>query len=120
MGTAINAEVVHQGERRDRLGRRHYPAERRQQLLEAFRESGLTRWAFARREGIRYTTLCTWVEKAAKTVGRAPRPEAVVRFAEVAVPASASASLEVRLPDGTLLRGGNALELAALVRAVRG
>ncbi len=116
MGTAISPELVHLGERRDRLGRRRYPAERRQQLLAAFRESGMTRRAFARREGMRYTTLCTWVEKEAKTAGQA---EAVVRFAEVAVPAGASASLEVRLPDGTLLRGGDALELAALVRAVR-
>jgi len=120
MGTAVSTELVHHGERRDRLGRRHYPAERRQQLLAAFRESGMTRTAFARREGMRYTTLCTWVEKEAKTAGREPRPEALVRFAEVAMPASAVAGLEVRLPDGTLLRGGSAPELAALVRAVRG
>jgi len=55
-----------------------------------------------------------------KTAGGEPRPEAVVRFAEVVMPASPAAGWEVRLPDGTLLRGGSALELAALVRAVRG
>lgn len=31
-----------------------------------------------------------------------------------------AAGLEVRLPDGTLLRGGNAVELAKLARALRG
>jgi hypothetical protein len=44
-----------------------------------------------------------------------------VRFAEVRLPAVAAPvpGLEVRLPDGTLLRGGSAVELAALVRALR-
>ena len=47
---------------------------------------------------------------------------AAVRFAEVklgpVIPAP-SLGLEVRLPDGTLLRGASAAELAALVQALR-
>ncbi|MBI2513261.1 MAG: hypothetical protein HYV96_14890 [Opitutae bacterium] len=97
------------------------PRERREQLLAAFRESGLTRRAFARREGIRYTTFCNWTQRAAKR-GLAAPAALPVRFAEVALPASSSPSasggvLEVRLADGTTVRGGSVEELVALVRA---
>ena len=107
------------GERRDRLGRRHVPVERRRELLADFRASGLTRTAFARREGLRYTTLCTWVQREPKAPGRPKPPGALVQFAEVALPASAAGRLEVRLADGTTLHGGQVEELAALVRALR-
>lgn len=98
------------------------PRERREQLLAAFRESGLTRRAFARREGIRYTTFCNWTQGAAKRAGAGLPAMAAVRFAEVALPTGASASggvLEVRLADGTTVCGGSIEELAALVRALR-
>ena len=120
MGTTASTELVNQGERRDRLGRRHVPAERRRALLAAFHESGQTRQAFARREGISYTTLCTWVQQEGKAVGRPVRQEAVVRFAEVAMPASAVRGLEVRLVDGTVVRGECVEEVAAVVKALRG
>ncbi len=47
-----------------------------------------------------------------------PRPPRIA-FAQVALPAAAVPGLEVRLPDGTTLRGGHVGELAALVRALR-
>lgn len=120
MGTTVTTELVHHGERRDRAGRQHVPRERREQLVAAFRESGLTRRAFARREGIRYTTFCNWTQRAAKRAGAGLPAVAPVRFAEVALPTSASASgLEVRLADGTTVRGGRVEELAALVRALK-
>jgi len=120
MGTTVSTELVNHGERRDRLGRRHVPAERRRALLAAFHESGQTRRAFARREGIRYTTLCTWVQREEKADGRPERPEAVVRFAEVALPASTSQGLEVRLVDGTVVRGERVDEVVCVVKALRG
>jgi hypothetical protein len=107
------------------------PAERQRELVEAFRESGLTREGFARQEGIRYTTFCTWVQREAKSAGSSARPterskRAVVRpaqrinFAEVALPPNpARFGLEVCLPDGTTLRGERVEELAALARALR-
>lgn len=69
MRTTVTTELVHHGERRDRAGRQHVPRERREQLVAAFRESGLTRRAFARRDGIRYTTFCNWTQHAAKRAG---------------------------------------------------
>lgn len=122
-------ELIETGEKRDTLGRRRTPVERRAQLLAAFRQSGLTQSAFAKREGIRYSTFCTWAQ-AEREAGRLPvappgrkrRVRAEVRFAEVklsAMPAAATGGLEVRMPDGTLLRGDSAAELAKLVRALK-
>jgi len=75
--------------------------------------------AFARRESIEYSTFAGWVLKAAR---QRPTPKPP-RFAEVQVgPLLAAASpglLEVRFPDGITVRGSNATELAALVRALR-
>lgn len=125
MGTTVSAELVHHGEQRDRIGRQRMPAERRRELLAAFRQSGLTRSGFARREGIRYTTFCTWVQKEEKPLsGEVPRrkPKSAaptVRFAQVGLPVSPARGLEVRLPDGTTVRGAGVEELAGLVRALR-
>jgi len=126
--TTATTELVETGEKRDALGRRRTPVERRAQLLAAFRQSGLTQSAFAKREGIRYSTFCTWAQ-AEREAGRLPvaepgrkrRAQAEVRFAEVKLSPlpTAPAGLEVRLPDGTLLRGGSAAELAKLVRALK-
>jgi hypothetical protein len=87
-------------------------------LVTAFGESGLTRREFARREGVKYTTLCNWVQREDK-VGEKAKGSSTVRFAEVALPPCMARGLEVRLPDGTSVRGERIEELAALVRALR-
>lgn len=128
----IETEIIETGEKRDALGRRRTPAQRRVQLLALYKDSGLTQSAFARREGINYTTFCSWAQRE-REAGRLPvarpgsqkpganRPRAV-RFVEATLPvvAAAPAGLSVRLADGTELRGSSAKELAALVRALRG
>lgn len=119
--------MIDTGEKRDVLGRRQTPAERRVELLAAFRQSGLTQKAFARREGITYTTFCCWAQAERRKgklpvapAGRKRRSSEPVRFVEAKLPvAHSSAPLEVRLPDGTSVRGTSAAELAALVRALR-
>jgi transposase-like protein len=130
--TTATTELVETGEKRDTLGRRRTPAERRAELLKAYRASGLTQSAFAKREGLRYSTFCTWAQ-AEREAGRLPMAQpgrkrraattpAGVRFTEVKLspmPATMAGGLEVRLPDGTLLRGGSAAELAKLVRALK-
>lgn len=130
MASITTTELIDTGEKRDALGRRHTPVERRAELLAAYRDSGLTQMAFARREGIRYSTFCTWAQAERERGGLPPAPAGrkrrgagtpAVRFAEVrlsSTPVSAP-GLEVRLPDGTVLRGGSVVELAALVRALR-
>lgn len=76
--------------------------------------------AFARRERINYTTFAGWLHRAG-----AMAPSSAIRFAEVKVPAipapfaTSSNELEVRLADGTVLRGGRVADLIAIVRALR-
>ena len=115
-------ELVETGEKRDRRGRKITPVARRGELVAAWRASGMTQAEFARREGVNYTTLASWVQLARRRE-TAPVP---IRFAEVRVPVSKPAAearvdrLEVRLPDGTVVRGDNAAALVRLVRALRG
>lgn len=117
---AITAEVVDTGEKRDAKGRRVTPTERRAHLVQAFRASGMTMAAFARRERINYATFAGWVAKA----GRSALAKRPIEFAELRMPfapavAGSSDQLEVRLPDGTVLRGGRVADVVALVRALR-
>ncbi len=96
------------------------PRAQRLALIEAYRASGLTMAEFARREVINYTTLAGWMAKA----GKAPAEKSAIQFAEVqlpmrATPARPTSELEVRLADGTVLRGGRVADLVSLVRALR-
>ena len=119
--TTAMAELVETGETRDQLGRKITPAARREELVAAWRQSGLTQAAFARREGVRYPTFASWVQQARRTGGRMPASAPKVRFAEVQMPTTRSVpAVEVRLTDGTVVRGANAAEVAAVVRALRG
>jgi hypothetical protein len=110
----ITAQVLDTGETRDARARRVKPCARRQKLVQAHRGDGFTVADFARREGINYSTFGGWLAKAAQE----PAPRAPVRFAEVALPlrAAGTGSLELRLPESTVLRGHR---VAALVRALR-
>jgi transposase-like protein len=117
---AITAEVVDTGEKRDAKGRRVTPTERRAQMVQAFRASGMTMAAFARRERLNYATFAGWVTKAQRSpVAKRPIEFAELRMPFVAPPPVSGDQLEVRLPDGTLLRGGRVADVVALVRALR-
>jgi hypothetical protein len=116
---AITAEIVDPGEKRDAKGRRVTPAERRTQMVHAYRAIGQTMAAFARRERLNYATFAGWVAKAQ----RAPVVKRPVEFAKLRMPfvtpPVSDDRLEVRLPDGTVLRGARVNEVVALVRALR-
>jgi hypothetical protein len=119
--TTVTMEVVETEEKRDRRGRKLTPAKRRTELVAAWRHSGLTQAEFARREGVRYPTFATWVQQSRLAEGRTKTAAVKVRFAEVKLPATTGLpGVEVRLPDGTLVRGASAREVAAVVRALRG
>lgn len=121
---AIVAEVVDVGEKRDSRGRRVFPRAERRKLVGAFHASRMTMAEFARREGINYSTMAGWVHRDhPKGAGSTKR---AIEFAQVQLPMAAMpqfpafrAELEVRLPDGTVLRGGRVTDLVALVKALR-
>lgn len=117
---AITAEVVDTGEKRDGRGRLVMPRAQRLALIVAYRASGMSMAAFARRERINYTTFAGWMHRAGSVTPNSP-----IRFAEVNVPTIARSTpkagneLEVRLADGTVVRGGRVADLIAIVRALR-
>ena len=131
---AIETELLETGEKRGPRGQVFRLAEQRMKFVRVYQSSGLTMAAFARREGLKYSTFAGWVLKAGASGGarrepsvgeRGRPPAATVRFAEVRLPQSLAGAptgepgLEVRLPDGVIARGVNVAELAALVRALR-
>jgi len=123
MVTNTTVALVETGEKRDRLGRKITPRDRREELVAGWRESGLTQAAFARREGVIYSSFVTWVQAARLRSVQARPAAAPVRFVEARLPTptlSPSAfALCVRLPDGTELRGQQAGDLVELLRALR-
>jgi transposase-like protein len=106
MGTII-AEVV--GPRRDARGRQRFTRAQKEQFIAHYEQSGLTQRAFAEREGLGFSSFTSWLRK--KTATGRPR------FAELSLPKVST--LEVQLPDGTVLRGGRAVELAELLRELK-
>lgn len=116
---AITAELVDTGEKRDARGRRVTPVARRAQIVQAYRGSGLTMAAFARRERINYATFTGWVAANQKPATKQPMEFAELALPFAAAPAPKDDRLEVRFPDGTVLRGSRVAEVVALVRALR-
>lgn len=109
----LTTELVNTGEMRDARGRRLAAPQQRAELLAAYRASGLTQGAFAQREGIKFHTFTTWLK-------RERRSEAKPAFAEVSPRAALSSSaLEVALPNGVVIRGGDVEQLAALAMRLR-
>ncbi len=118
MGALAAAEVVDSGEKRDTFGRRVTPAARRAELMAEYRRSGMTIAAFARREKISYSTLAGWLLRARRDEPKAPIAFAQLPFS-VAAETPARHRFEVRLPDGTVIGGATAADVATLARAIR-
>lgn len=111
----IDTELI--DKKRDARGRKITPRSEREALLRAYEQSGLTQKAFAQREGIKFPTFVSWLQGL-----RLRQPPAKISFTELTAPPApirSSASLEVQLPDGTLVRGASAEELARLLRLLR-
>jgi hypothetical protein len=114
----ISAELVSSDERRDSRGRKLVGDARRQAVLAAFDRAGVTQREFARREGVNYHTLVTWLDRRRRKAPPAVQPP--IRFAELQMPVSArTPGLEVCLPGGVIVRGGDVAQVAALVKALR-
>jgi hypothetical protein len=112
----ITPELLDAETKRDTKGRKITPAPRRAELVAAYRSSGQTMVQFARREGIRPTTLAKWVflsDRKPKTVG--------VRFTEMRLgPATAPFwAYEVVMPNGVVVRAASASHLSELLALIR-
>ena len=88
------------------------PAAEREALVRAYPESGLTQKAFAKKEGVKYSTFVSWVQ-----AQRRQRPRPKLGFTELTLPRAVSgvAPLEVQLADGTVIRGSRVEEVARLL-----
>ena len=115
----ITAELVTSEEKRDAQGRKLIGPARREAILAAYgRSSGMTQRDFAQREGVSYHTLTMWLgqRRREKPTQKVP----AVQFTVVAMPTSTTAaSLEVSLPGGMIVRGQDAAQVAALIKALR-
>ena len=94
--------------KRDERGRRITPASEREAVVRAYEASGLTQKAFARREGIKYPTLVSWEQRQRREGAGSPRPT----FAELTM--ASAGGLEVRLPEGVVIRGASVEDVAKL------
>ena len=110
----IATELVDTGEKRDSRGRRLAIAQHRAAIIAAYERSGLTQRAFAEREGIKFFTFTAWLKRHRQ--GRTK-----VRFAQVKVATHSpnSTAVEVALPNGVVIRGGDVEQLVALVERLR-
>lgn len=112
-------EVIIQERARDGRGHRLYTDGRRAEFIAAYQSSGLTQVAFARREGIKYSTFTSWLQGRRRAAQAGPvAPSTPVRFVEAGMPSGWS-GLEVTLADGTRVRGASAGEVAEVARALR-
>jgi hypothetical protein len=84
-------------------------------VLAAYAKSGLTQRAFAREEGIKYSSLVRWLGLSRRGQVVAAKPP--IRFAEVKFGARAP-GLEIVLPNGVMIRGGDVAQLAAMMKAL--
>jgi hypothetical protein len=118
----IAVEVVDAGPKRDTRGRRVTDRTRREALLSAYDQSGLTQKAFAQREGVNVHTFVSWLQHRRRwSLGGGSDVENAA-FTELAMSGASIASvtvLEVVLPGGEVVRGRSASEVAASVRALR-
>lgn len=119
---STTTELIENGTKVDGRGRRIVTSQEREALIAAYRSSGMTQRAFAQREGIKYSTFTSWLQGRCRAVARSGGTV----FAEVAMlPGGPAATitpgeLSVQLPDGTLVRGTAAGDIAELIRALRG
>lgn len=136
MKTAEALDVLPPQERRDALGRRRLCRERREELIREFQVGSLTVAAFARRHGLCYTTVVSWLQRAGvagyakpvsstsstmKTTQAAPPAFRELRIGTPAPPCASPASTApiVVIAGGVEARCADAVTAAALIKLLR-
>ena len=104
----------------DSKGRLRVSKEQRQTILAEFERSGVSATQFARRTGLKYSTLAGWVHRY-RGRKRPGRRSAVRLLEAVVAPAPLISALKLELPGGARLEireTGQIPLAAALVRAL--
>jgi hypothetical protein len=107
----IATELLDTGAKRDGRGRRLAMRREREAVIATYERSGMTQREFAQREGIKFFTFTGWLKR-----NRAAKSESAFVQVKVARRAAAGAGLEVALPNGVVVRGGEVEQIAALVQ----
>lgn len=113
----VTTEILDGDEKRDTRGRKIADAARRAEVLAGYATSGLTQKAFARQEGVNYHTLVAWLGREQRSAPAAAPGKISFRQLQFG-PTPHRAELEVALPGGLVVRGGDAAQVAALVKAL--
>lgn len=115
----ITTELMANPERmRGQEGRRYYSAQAKDRILEEYRSSGLTQREYAKRSGIKYSTLVSWIQGVRMRGSEGQERTKRMDFEELRLP-GASGLVEVQMPDGTKISGSDARVVAELVRELR-
>lgn len=93
----------------DTRGRVRTSREQRRLILDEFERSGVSAVEFARRSGLKYSTLAGWRQRHRRS--KRPGPVRPVRLLEAVLPAASRPALSVRPTLPVLLPGGARLEL---------
>lgn len=103
--------------KRDQGGRRVRSAQERAGLLIQYRRSGLTQRVFAQREGIKFSTFTSWLRRGQPGSEQSLEESPSCRFAEVSLPkTNPTEVVEVLLPNGVIIRGTLAPQVAAVAK----
>ena len=98
----------------DSLGRVHMPADRREAILDAFEQSGMSGAAFAKHIGVKYPTFANWIQKRRrergefakqKLPGQVVSPQVTFVEAQIQEPCESTlpSALEVQTAGGVKL-----------------
>lgn len=126
--TTTTGEVTSTAERAklpvtvDTQGRVRISKEQRRLILDQFEQSGVSGAEFARRSGLKYSTLAGWRQRQRRT--KKPRQPSPVRLLEAVMPTAPSVStarslLLLLLPGGARLEIGCAQQLPLAVALLR-
>lgn len=115
---SIEAEVCSEDSKSDRKGRRMLGRKEWDRLMCEYDSSGLTQEVFCKREGINYHTFIAWLGRRRRESGKLVADTGKFHELSLSGPIGRS-GLEVILPDGTVLRGGDTASLSELVRLLR-